>query len=643
VLTLSIDMPTDSTWKRYLREYESIASEIGLDPKETVYEEVDQALIKRFVAQGVPFAPQYWSRGREYLRVSNDPSVYYEIVFNLDPARAYISKEYEDPIKALTVAHVLGHSHVFKNNPFEKSRTHLDVALESYVERVHEYERTYGPFLVEKAIDLAFALNPTSFGRKTKKVLDREAYQVKEVSPSEAYFVESSLGVSLDRLKRLYISGGESALRSHRIEDLCKKYGVSFQSLVDLVKRYILFSSPYTPDREIKEMSLPDGEEDLIHFFANEVDFLPDWVRDILRMEGLIYHLTHSDIPLSMVHEGFATWTHLAIMSRSSSPESWKLEAARFTSRVAVPFFVHIDQYTKPTPSGGKDFFASFYMTPNPYGFGYIALKYLESKGYNIPEFVSSVSDYTLFDHLDEDFFFQFLPKFIGGVRDTEHYVFGGGSSSSQVPQSRYTPPAGGLHENFYLILSETYRLIKEEGEEEVDTWVTFSYIDGHVSDYYLLLYSLAKYMIYNELEDPYEAIISMFRSRYGLILPRISVYTNPRSNKAVEEIFLNRPKGEKYLAIRSNIPYSTSYSNPIIPGYEIKEIASISLSSLYDSLIFLSDMPLDLAFATSVSSLISLFISLGSVGRTRSPFREVIVLSPNDGQKDKDVDVDGD
>jgi spore cortex formation protein SpoVR/YcgB (stage V sporulation) len=347
-------MTTDGTWKRYLREYESIASELGLDPKETVYEEVDQALIKRFVAQGVPFAPQYWSRGREYLRVSNDPSVYYEIVFNLDPARAYISKEYEEPIKALTVAHVLGHSHVFKNNPFEKSRTHLDVALESYVERVHEYERTYGPFLVEKAIDLAFALNPTSFGRKTKKVLDREAYQVKEVSPSEAYFVESSLGVSLDRLKKLYISGGESALRSHRIEDLCKKYGVSFQSLVDLVKRYVLFSSPYSPDREIKETNLPDGEEDLIHFFANEVDLLPDWVRDILRMEGLIYHLTHSDIPLSMVHEGFATWTHLAIMSRSSSPENGRLRPPGSLRGWPFPSLYTWKSTPSPPPPGAK-------------------------------------------------------------------------------------------------------------------------------------------------------------------------------------------------------------------------------------------------------------------------------------------------
>jgi len=449
--------------------------------------------------------------------------------------------------------------------------------------------------------------------------------------------------VSLDRLKKLYISGGESALRSHGIEDLCKKYGVSFQSLVDLVKRYVLFSSPYSPDREIKEMSLPDGEEDLIHFFANEVDLLPDWVRDILRMEGLIYHLTHSDIPLNMVHEGFATWTHLAIMSRSSSPEDWKIEAARFTSRVAVPFFVHVEEYASPAPSGGKDFFASFYMTPNPYGFGYIALKYLESRGYNIPEFVSSVSDYTLFDHLDEDFFFQFLPKFIGGVRDTEHYVFNSSLSPSQAPRSRYTPPARGLHENFYLILSETYDLIKEEGEEEVDTWVTYSYIDGYVSDYYLLLYSLAKYMIYNELEDPYEAIIKMFRSRYGLVLPRISVYTSPRSNREVEEIFLDRTKGEKYLAIRSNIPYSTSYSNPIIPGYEIKEIASMPLASLYDSIIFLSDMTLDLAFATSVSSLISLFISLGSVGRTRSPFREVVVLFPKDGQKDRGIYLEED
>jgi hypothetical protein len=335
----------------------------------------------------------------------------------------------------------------------------------------------------------------------------------------------------------------------------------------------------------------------------------------------------------------------MAIMTRSSSPESWKIEAARFTSGVAVPFFVHIENYTKPTPSGGKDFFSSFYMTPNPYGFGYIALKYLESKGYNIPEFVSSVSDYTLFDHLDEDFFFHFLPKFIGGVRDTEDYVFraGSGHLSSQGTLPRHTPPAGGLHENFYLILSDTYNLIKEEGEDEVDTLVTLSYIDGYVSDYYLLLYSLAKYMIYNELEDPYEAMVSMFRSRYGFVLPRISVYTNPRSNRAVEEIFLNRSKGEKYIAILSNTPHGTSYSNPIIPGYEIKDIASISIASLYDSLIFLSDMPLDMAFATAVSSLISLFIFLGSIGRTRSPFRGVIVLSPNDRQKDKEIDVEED
>ena len=621
-------MAAESSWKKYLREYEGIASSLGLEPKETVYEEVEQGLIRRFVAQGIPFAPQYWNRGREYLRTSNSSSVYYEIVFNLDPARAYISREYEDPIKSLTVAHVMGHSHVFNKSPFETSRTYSDVALESYVERVHEYEQVYGPYLVEKAIDLAFALNPTSFNRKTKKKLDLESSKERGVSTSEVVLVESSLGVSLDYLKRVYLSEGEAGLKNRGLENLCQERGFSFSSVVDLIKRYLVSSSPYSLDRDRLQVNLLDGEEDLIHFFSNEVDFFPDWVRDILRMEGLIYRLTHSDIPLSIVHEGFATWTHLKVFNLSSVPDSWKIESVRFTSRLAVPFFVNVEEYKIPIPgtSGRFDLFARFHMTVNPYGFGLIVMNYLESKGKHLPTFVSSVSDYSLFDYLGEDFFFSFLPKFIGGTREQNHHVYSDKGTSGM----RHIP-ASGLHENFYAILSDTHRLIKEEGEREVDTYVAYEYLDGYVSEYYLLLYSLAKYMLSTGIESPYEAIVRMFRSGYGFSLPRVSVYTNPRSNRKVESIFLYQSEGSKYTAFRSTVPSSNSYSNPLSSITEVKELKDIPLSSAYDSLIFLSDSPLDPNFASEVCSLVSMFVSLGSIGRSRPVFRDVIVLSPKE------------
>lgn len=436
------------SWKDYLKEFWDIARDFGVDSREVVFEEVPSRVINRLAAQLLPYVPQHWSRGRSFIKQQSSHeqgSRIYEIVFNLDPALAYVAKEYSDSLKSLTVPHVYGHGHIFKNSPFnKKAEKGLDIILRSYSDRVEEYEKEYGPLEVESAIDLALAIVPSSSGRKMKKLIlsDLEEKEINEYD--------------------------------HLLTEIFPEEPGSVR-----IRHKMQASSIKAP----KETYLDAIDTDLVSFFI-ERSLFPDWVNDILRMESTIYEHTHSqETRLAFIHEGFASWTHTKVLSVASVPDEWKVDYAILSSKVTRPFHVY------PVHVFGEEVLD---IHPNPYGIGLLFMRYLEYLGVDVAKEVLTFSDYGLFSkYSTPDFWFGF-------ARLNAPPPFRPNRNISPI-----LPPTGD-HEDFYRIYSYLASLERKDIVYYTGLIIRESYRQG-AGWYYHFLVDFAAFCL-EEGYDPYSA-----------------------------------------------------------------------------------------------------------------------------------------
>lgn len=327
------------TWRDFVAEAEGAVRSVGLDPKPTIFEEVSQKEINRIVAQGVPWAPPHWTRGRDAL-ISNGEyergeGQIYEVVYDMgDHAIAYISTGSSQAQRTLTVPHVYGHSHVFAHNIFQARVGDLWSKYRQAYQRYMIYEEKYSYEAIEEWIDLAQSL----------------AYNVSP-DPPPAFDEPSSAGYY-------------------------DPYAFS-QSPVE-----------YQPPRERSQKerarsairSLGIGEHDILRWIIERAP-LEDWQRDILSIERDIALYWKLRARTKILHEGFATWTHIQALRRMSLPPSWVHEIAATHANVSAV------------------------RATNPYWFGLQAVSYLaETLGpQGMIERVSRLSDHSLiYSLLDE-------------------------------------------------------------------------------------------------------------------------------------------------------------------------------------------------------------------------------------------------
>lgn len=441
-----------------MKDFWTISRDLGVDSKEVVFEEVPSNVINRLAAQLLPYVPQHWSRGRSYIKQRSRHDLggrIYEIVFNLDPARAYIGEDYSEPFKALTVPHVLGHGHIFKHSIHERSDVkNLDSLLRSYVERVEAYNNDHGIAAVEEAIDLALALASSSHRRKSHNRL-----------PSQ----EGDLGDYDLLISEVFAQEPEGQYAAQKV-------------------RAAKLSSDHSWRSVYGDTILQSLDTDLVHFFL-ERSLFPEWVNDILRMEYLIYDHTHlRDTTLSFVHEGFASWTHTKVLPKTPVPDDWRVDFALLSARVTAPFWIH--------PYQDLDGESYARIEPNPYGVGLLLMRYMEVLGRDVPKEVTEVNDYSLFSrYSNPDFWFNFVRKYAPPSFD--HH----GPTSLLLPDT-------GEHEDFFKIYSGFLRKFNENGADFGSLW---KYLHAAIYDayhlgagwYYLFLLDLSGFMIANEY-DPY-------------------------------------------------------------------------------------------------------------------------------------------
>jgi len=138
--------------------------ELGLDFYPIIYEVVPQETMLEIMSYGLPTRARHWSYGQsyEYQKMQGEMgfSKVYEVILNNDPSYAFLLDTNSDVINTLVIAHVLGHSHFFKNNYlFKQTDNKMVYHAAERAQRIEGYIERFGIDAVERTMDIGFALD----------------------------------------------------------------------------------------------------------------------------------------------------------------------------------------------------------------------------------------------------------------------------------------------------------------------------------------------------------------------------------------------------------------------------------------------------------------------------------------------------
>jgi stage V sporulation protein R len=245
-----------------------IARRFGLDPFPVFFELVTSYKMYEDAAYGLPGRFNHWTRGKAFYRMKTQYdyglSKIYEVVFNTNPAVAYLMEQNDLLQNKVVIAHVMGHSDFFKHNTYfqHTSRRMID-KVGIHAERIRKYEFDHGPEEVERFLDAVLSIeehiDPNAFSRKTRGKKDEEAPQGEPGPYDDLWDMD-------ERRQR-----EEAALARRK------------------PRRF-----PAHP------------EKDILLFLAEHAPDLEEWQRDIIRMvhEEMVYFLPQMQTKVS--NEGWA-------------------------------------------------------------------------------------------------------------------------------------------------------------------------------------------------------------------------------------------------------------------------------------------------------------------------------------------------
>ncbi|MER3403546.1 MAG: stage V sporulation protein R [Armatimonadota bacterium] len=249
------------------------ALELGLDPYPVHFEVVPAHVIYELGAYALPARFSHWTFGRDY-HVQKTMYEYgisriYELVFNSDPAQAFLLDVNDMLSHKLVVAHVYGHSDFFKNNLyFEHTDRKMIERARLHAERLRDYEARYGPLVVEQFLDAVLAIEE-----------------------------------HIDPVLPTY----ESASRPPSSPPQDAPKGDSYEDIF-----YMVQPKPKPEPRQHKIP--PEPMKDLLLFLRDYSRVLEDWQRDVISMvrEEMLYFLPQ--IKTKIMNEGWASFWHERIL-----------------------------------------------------------------------------------------------------------------------------------------------------------------------------------------------------------------------------------------------------------------------------------------------------------------------------------------
>lgn len=261
----------------------------GLAVKDIIFEIVPVERIMEVSAYGLPENFSHWTFGRDFERTKTIYShtgsgVTYEIVFNINPIRAFLIETNPFALNVLIMAHCFGHMDMFLSNEHCKQQNKLyDMAIESKfaAKRFEQYANLYGEQEVESVLDAALSIqmhqNPDLF-------FDEPANE--------------------DEARQLLLK----RRRAQLMPDNDVIFGFQAPVSVEDIQTIDAYMS------ELSKKTPPIPTYNILHYLATQKHMpIDDWKRDIFSFLSMQYRYFRSSMNTKLLHEGWATYWHRKI------------------------------------------------------------------------------------------------------------------------------------------------------------------------------------------------------------------------------------------------------------------------------------------------------------------------------------------
>ena len=281
-----------------------VATNLGLDYFETIFEIITYDQINQFAAYGgFPVRYPHWKFGMEYEHLSKSYeyglSKIYEMVINTDPCYAYLMEGNMMMDQKLVMAHVYGHCDFFKNNIwFSKTNRKMMDQMANHATRIRRYIDKFGQDRVENFIDVCLSLE--NLIDRHSPYVERSSSRPKEDAVDKSVDDSHLLKVSRPYM-RDYINPPEfvKEQQKKRLEE-AEKHARKF---------------PSEPEKDVLKF--------LLHYAP-----LEDWEQDVL---SIIRDEAYYFAPQGMtkvMNEGWASYWHSRIMTEHILTDSEVIDFA---------------------------------------------------------------------------------------------------------------------------------------------------------------------------------------------------------------------------------------------------------------------------------------------------------------------------
>lgn len=259
-----------------IKDMGEIAKDLGLDYFPVIFEFVNRDIMLEGCSYGLPTRARHYSYGRAYqqqkLFTTMGMSKVYEIIFNNNPAYAFLLNTNADVINKMVGAHCFGHSAFFKTNVmFQPTDRDMVYKAADRARRIDAYIEQYGLEKVEQLMDYGFALERHIDWNKGEHRREYPAPTTKWSKKQQTEF-DDVLGL------------GKPAERSMKKEVI----GASFP---------------------------PRPEKDLLWFIIN-YGRLAEWEKDVLSIMRSEAYYFYPIVKTKIINEGLASFYHAELMYR---------------------------------------------------------------------------------------------------------------------------------------------------------------------------------------------------------------------------------------------------------------------------------------------------------------------------------------
>jgi stage V sporulation protein R len=280
------------------------AHELGLDPPEILYHLVPAETVYSVACRQIPGRYSHSDFGVEYERMKaaydRGEGRIYEVIFNSEPAHAYLLEGNSFVAQILVIAHCLGHGEVFRHSPyFAPTDRDFPARVRSAAARIDGYYARYGRRQVEDFISACQAFAPHA---------------------------------PLDRLGRSY-TPREPELERGRYDELFPQDTERRRADVERARDERRRRFPVEPER------------DILAFVAEHGHGLEDWQRDVISIMRAEHAYLAPQARTKILNEAVAVWAHQHILQELDLDSDAFLEAQALNAQVACPRAGELNPY----------------------------------------------------------------------------------------------------------------------------------------------------------------------------------------------------------------------------------------------------------------------------------------------------------